>query len=158
VTTSPIGRKLIEEFEGFSPSAYKDQNGIPTIAYGHTSGVHMGDTCGVMQAEQFLAEDLKTAETAINDLVRVPLTQNQFDALVSLVYNIGRGNFACSTVLRSLNENQNQAASAAILMWVKTNGKVNPGLQRRREAERALFLRAPEGPNTEQGRGSVSNA
>lgn len=145
MTTSPIGRKLIEEFEGFSPSAYKDQNGIPTIGVGHTSGVHMGDTCNITQAEQFLADDLKTAEAAINDLVQVPLTQNQFDALVSLVYNIGRGNFACSTVLRSLNENQYLAASAAILIWNKVNGKVNPGLQRRREAERKLFLTPPEG-------------
>lgn len=145
MTTSPIGRKLIEEFEGFSPSAYKDQNGIPTIAYGHTSGVHMGQTCNITQAEQFLADDLKTAEAAINDLVRVPLTQNQFDALVSLVYNIGRGNFACSTVLRSLNENQYLAASAAILMWNRIGGEVNAGLVRRRQAERNLFL-SPVGP------------
>jgi lysozyme len=125
--------------------AYKDQRGIPTIGYGHTGGVLMGDRCTQERAEAWLAEDVGTAERAISRLVTAGLLQNQFDALVSLVYNIGEGNFAESTVLRKLNILDYRAAAEAILMWNKTGGQVNAGLQRRREAERALFLTPPGG-------------
>jgi lysozyme len=156
MTTSLLGRKLIEQFEGFSPSAYQDQRGIPTIAYGHTSGVKMGDSCTLWEADEWLAQDLKTAEDAIAKMVTCGLTQNQYDALISLVFNIGQGNFSRSTVLRELNILQYRAAADAFLMWCRTNGNVNAGLQRRREAERALFLTAPSTENFLGG--SVSNA
>ena len=114
--TSANGRKLIEQFEGCSLHAYLDQRGIPTIGYGHTQGATMGQTCTQAEADAWLAEDLATAEQAVSRLVKVPLTQNQFDALVSLCYNIGQGNFAESTVLRLLNAGSIQGSAEAILM------------------------------------------
>ena len=140
MTTDQAGRSLIEQFEGCSLHAYLDQRGIPTIGYGHTQGATMGQTCTQAEADAWLAEDLATAEQAVSRLVKVPLTQNQFDALVSLCYNIGQGNFAESTVLRLLNAGSIQGSAEAILMWNKTGGVINPGLMRRREAEKALFL------------------
>ncbi len=140
MTTSPNGRKLIESFEGLRLTAYLDQRGIATCGYGHTASVKMGDTCTPEQADEWLAGDLATAEGAVNRLVKVPLTQNQFDALVSLCFNIGQGNFAESTVLRDLNGGYIIPAACAILDWNKTNGQVNSGLVNRRNAEKALFL------------------
>jgi lysozyme len=143
MTTSPAGRALIESFEGCSLKAYLDQRSVPTIGFGHTLGVVMGDTCTPSEADEWLVGDLATAEAAVNR-VPAPLTQNQYDALVSLTYNIGSGNFASSTVFKrlSLSPPDYQNAAAAILMWDKTNGEVNPGLVRRRQAEEALFLQS----------------
>lgn len=152
MTTSLFGRKFIEMFEGFAPSAYQDQRGIWTIGYGHTSGVKQGHAVTMGEADQFMADDLKTAEDAINRLVKTGLTQNQFDALVSLVFNIGEGNFANSTVLRDLNALQYAGAAIAITFWNRTNGTVNPGLVRRREAEKALFLTVPKPEKTQGGK------
>lgn len=145
MTTSENGRKLIESFEGCVLTAYLDQRGIATCGFGHTQGVKMGDTCTQMQADAWLEGDLATAESAVNRLVKAALTQNQFDALISLTYNIGQGNFADSTVLKRLNIGTPDYAGAAdaILMWDKTGGVVNPGLERRRQAEQALFLTPP---------------
>jgi lysozyme len=142
--TSPAGRKLIEEFEGLSLAAYQDQRGIQTIGYGHTAGVKSGDTCTQAEADAWLGYDLQTAESAVNSMC-VSLTQNQFDALVSLTYNIGIGNFGESTVRKRLTIGtpDYQGAAEAFLMWDKTNGAVNPGLVNRRTAEKALFLTAP---------------
>lgn len=146
MTTSDAGATFIKQFEGFNPSAYQDQRGIPTIGYGHTLGVKLGDTCTQAQADQWLVDDLANTEGAVNKYVRPVLSQNQFDALVSLTFNIGSGNFLQSTVLKRLNLTQPAdyaGAAEAILMWNRTNGEVNPGLQRRREAEKDLFLTPP---------------
>lgn len=140
MTTSPAGRKLLEEFEGVRLSAYLDGNAIPTIGFGHTTGVKMGDICTRAQADAFLTDDLKTAEGAVNRLVKVPLNQNQFDALVSITFNIGQGNLEHSTLLRILNLRQYEEAATAFLMWDKVAGAISPGLNRRRDAERVLFL------------------
>ena len=147
MTTSPAGRKLIETLEGLSLKAYADQRGIPTIGYGHTNGVKLGDTCTPEQADEWLAGDLLTAEGAVNRLVKCALRQCQFDALVSLCFNIGQGNFAESTVLKRLNVGtpDYSGAATAFLMWVRTNGDVNPGLVKRREAEEQLFLTPDSG-------------
>jgi len=144
LTTSPAGRTLIESFEGCELTAYQDQRGIWTIGFGHTGAeVVSGLVCTQEQADVWLAQDLLMTETAIEHLLPVDLalTQNQFDALVSLVYNIGSGDFQISTVRRKLSQTppDYQGASQAFGMWCKTNGVVNPGLVRRRAAEMALF-------------------
>ena len=142
MTTSPAGRSLIESFEGCVYVAYQDQRGIWTCGYGHTQGVVEGVVCTKAQADAWLEGDLAIAEGAVNRMVKAALRQNQFDALVSLVYNIGQGNFAESTVLKRLNIGtpDYSGAATAFLLWNKTNGEINPGLVRRREAEQALFL------------------
>lgn len=142
MTTSPNGRALISSFEGLRLAAYKDQRGIPTIGYGHAIGVQMGETITQPEADAFLADDLQTAEAAIARLVHVPLSQNQFDALVSFVYNVGQGNFAHSTLLDLLNQGAYAGAAQQFMKWIYTNGVVNPGLERRRLAEQKLFLEA----------------
>ncbi len=142
MTISPEGRRMVEDFEGVRLTAYKDGRGIPTIGVGHTQGVQMGDIITFDQADKLLSGDLKTAENAVNHLVKVPLTQNQFDALVSLTFNIGQGNFSMSTVLRKLNMGDNPAAADAFLMWKKIAGEDSPGLLNRRTAERTVFLEA----------------
>ncbi len=142
MTTSEAGVKFIEVFEGFRSNAYLDQGGVATIGFGHTSGVKEGDTCTMAQAEQWLKEDLSNAERTVNALAGqfVDLTQNEFDALVSLTFNIGGGNFSQSTVLRELREGEPAKAADAFLMWDKIKGIPNTGLHRRRTAEKALFL------------------
>ena len=132
-------------FEGCELHAYLDQRGFPTIGYGHTAGVVIGDTCNEQQAQAWLYQDLYTADVAVNKAVTVCLTQNQFDALVSLAFNIGAYAFAHSTLVRILNAGSVQAAADQFLVWDKTNGQTNPGLLRRRNAERTLFL-TPSAP------------
>ena len=143
MTTSAAGRKLIETFEGLRLTAYLDQNNIPTIGYGHTSGVYLGQTITQEEADEFLAIDLHQAEQVVYHLADVPLNQNQFDALVSLIYNIGGGAFKTSTVLRRLLAGDYEGASAAFLLWDKVSGQTNQGLLNRRTAERILFLTEP---------------
>lgn len=138
---------LVASFEGCELHAYLDQRNIPTIGYGHTGNVIMGDVCNEEQAQAWLSEDLEVADGAVNRAVKVPLTQNQFDALVSLCFNIGSGNFATSTLVRDLNASNIQAAADQFLVWDHTNKQVNPGLTRRRIAERTLFLQ--QGPWSE---------
>lgn len=136
---SQKGIEFIEKLEGVRFEAYKDSGGIWTIGAGHTGGVKEGDVATPEQVDQWLEEDLHGAETAINAYVKSPLNQNQFDALVSLVFNIGAGNFHNSTVLRLLNLHDYLGAGNAFLMWNKVNGKEITGLTSRRYAERTLF-------------------
>ena len=138
--TSANGRKLIEEFEGLRLTSYQDQRGIWTIGYGHTANVFANETITQAEADDFLAIDLHQVETVIYNDVKVPLNQNQFDALVSFIYNIGSGNFADSTLLQMLNLSNYSGAAEQFMKWIYTNGTVNPGLERRRAAEQALFL------------------
>lgn len=139
--TSQKGIDLIKEFEDYSERVYMCAGGKYTIGYGHTRGVQVGDTCTKEQAEKYLREDLKDAEEAVLALVTVPLTQNQFDALVSLVFNIGSGNFYDSTIRRVINLKISDIEEyrRAWMMWVKSRGKVLKGLVRRRELEFKLF-------------------
>lgn len=103
--------------------------------------VKKGDTCTLEQAKEYFAHDLNRFESSVNKLVEVPLSQNQFDALVSLTYNIGQTAFSNSTLLKKLNAKDYQGAADQFLRWNKGGGKVMKGLVRRREAERALFLK-----------------
>lgn len=131
--------KLVASFEGLSLKAYQDQRGIWTIGYGHTANVKEGDTCTQLEAEAWLDADLLIADKALQRLAPVPFNQNQYDALCSLIYNIGQGNFASSTILNELIAGDYDKAGQAILMWDKTNGQVNPGLLRRRQAELLIY-------------------
>lgn len=138
---SDEGLKLTELFEGCRQEAYLDQAGIPTIGFGHIKGVKMGDKCTIAQAEKWLEEDVQEAVGAVNRLVKVPLTQNQFDALVDFTFNLGAGNLAKSTLLRLLNRKDYVKAADEFPKWNKAAGFVRKGLTRRREAERDLFLK-----------------
>ncbi|MGG7603560.1 lysozyme [Massilia sp. BKSP1R2A-1] len=133
-------RALIREFEGCYLSAYRCPAGIPTIGVGHIRGVKMGDRCSVQQADVWLTEDLQDAEAAVNTLVKVPLAQQQFDALVSFTFNLGQGALAESTLLILLNKRSFKAAAEQFDRWVHSGGKKLAGLVRRRAAEKALFL------------------
>ena len=138
------GKSLIKEFEGFRAQAYVCPAGVMTVGYGTTrikgKLVKSGMKITTEEADVFLEEDLKNFEDAVNQSVLVELTQNQFDAIVSLVYNIGVGNFQKSTLLKKLNGGQYEDAAEQFLRWDKASGKSLPGLSRRRKAERKLFL------------------
>lgn len=144
--TSTNGINLIKSFEGLRLKAYDDGVGVWTIGFGtikYPNGIRVkaGDSCTSQQAEDYLRNDLSAFESAVNRLVKAKLTQNQFDALVSLTYNIGSGAFKGSTLLKLLNKGDYQGAADQFLVWNKAGGKVMKGLVRRREAERALFLK-----------------
>lgn len=132
---------MIEPYEGLKLQAYRDTNGVWTIGFGHTGAdVHAGLVWTRDQAIAALVHDMLTADHDIINDVRVPLNQNEFDALVSLDYNIGGGHFAKSTILAKLNAGDRSGAADAFLMWVQPGSANTAGLTRRRTAERALFL------------------
>lgn len=137
---SDYGLSLIKNFEGFSATPYRDAAGW-SIGYGHYMGV-----APTMQyvspdmAEELLTRDTETAQSAVRSLVTVPLNQNQFDSLTSLVYNIGVGAFGKSTLLRLLNDSNYQGAADQFPRWNKSEGKINPVLVARSEHEREIFL------------------
>ena len=141
--TGNEGIELIKQFEGFRREAYPCPAGVWTIGYGHTQGVKAGDKITEMEAEHYLRYDIGDAEQAVNSLINVPLEQCQFDALVSLVFNIGCGNFYSSTVRRLVNEGcrDKNKITHAFCMWKKSNGRVLKGLLRRREAEARLYCK-----------------
>lgn len=135
------GLEIIKDSEKLRLKAYMPTpNDVPTIGYGHTAGVKMGMTWTEGQAEQGLREDCQDAELRVNGHVSVPLNQNQFDALVSFVFNVGGGAFASSTLLRHLNAGRYQEAADQFPRWNKQAGKVLKGLTIRRARERELFL------------------
>lgn len=145
-TINKIGLKLIAQFEGCYLQAYLCPAKVWTIGIGTTiypNGVKVkkGDKCTQEQAHEYLAHDMIEFEKTVNESVKVPLSQNQFDALVSLAYNIGSTAFKNSTLLKKLNAKDYQGAADQFLRWNKGGGKVLKGLVRRREAERALFLK-----------------
>ena len=133
------GTKLLKFFEGCKLTAYQDSVGVWTIGYGHTKGVYAGMTITQEEAEQMLLTELEEYEGYVEKYVTVPLTQNQFDALVVWVYNLGPTNFRNSTLLKELNAGNYNAAGQEITRWNKAGGKVLAGLVKRREAEAQLF-------------------
>jgi lysozyme len=136
---SAEGIALIKKFEGCKLEAYLDSVNVPTIAFGRTKNVKIGDTCTKEQAEAWLEEEMEEYEGYINNMVKVNLEQNQFDALVAWVYNLGPTNLKDSTLLKVLNESKYDGVPAQIRRWNKAGGKVLDGLIRRREAESLLF-------------------
>ena len=144
---SVAGIDQICEFEGLRLNAYDDGVGVWTIGFGTTiypNGIKVkkGDTCTEAQAKAYMAHDLKKFESAVNSAVTVPINQNQFDALVSLVYNIGTSGFKNSTLVKKLNAGDIRGAAAQFDVWNKGGGKVMQGLANRRAVERKLFEKA----------------
>jgi len=138
--TSIEGLALIKKFEGLELEAYKCAAGVWTIGYGHTKDVQEGDVISESHADHMLEVELEEFEGYINDNVTAPLSQNQFDALVSWVYNLGPANLKASTMLKVLNSGDYEGVPAQIKRWNKAGGKVLEGLIRRREAEALLFV------------------
>ena len=139
MNTSAEGIALIKKFEGCELKAYQCSAGVWTIGYGHTKDVEEGDTISKDQAEEMLVEELHEYENYVNEYVNVALSQNQFDALVSWVYNLGPANLKASTLLKVLNAGEYDEVPAQIKRWNKAGGQVLDGLIRRREAESLLF-------------------
>lgn len=132
---------IIKKHEGLRLEAYlPTPNDVWTIGYGHTHTAKQGMKITEPQAEELLRRDIAWAENAVNKSAVVPLTQNQFDALVSFVFNVGEGAFGSSTLLRMLNAKDYEGAANQLLRWNKQKGRVLNGLTKRREEERKLFL------------------
>lgn len=138
--TSMKGRDLIRKFEGEKLKAYLCPAGVWTIGVGHTGpDVKPGMVITLDRSDELLRSDLARFESAVSGLLRVPVSQGQFDALVSLAFNVGSGAVGKSTLLRLLNAGDKAGAADEFLRWNKAGGKVLPGLTARRAAERDLF-------------------
>lgn len=142
MTPSRAGIQLIKGFEGLRLESYQCSAGRWTLGYGTTTGIVEGMTCTKEAAEAMLRRDVEKFAAKVSELVTQPLTQNQFDALVSFAYNVGLGAFERSTLRRKLNAGDESGAADEFLRWVKANGEILSGLKRRRQAERSLFLSA----------------
>lgn len=136
---------LIRVFEGLRLKAYQDSVGVWTIGYGETQGVTPGMCISIEQAESYLQARLGILEDEILTLVRVPINDNQLSSLESFCYNLGIGAFAHSTMLKLINKGNFQDAANEFDVWVHAGGKILPGLIKRREAEKELFLTPIEG-------------
>ena len=143
---SNLGIDLICDFEGKRLVAYDDGVGVWTIGFGTTiypNGIRVkkGDTCTEAQAKAYMSHNLKKFEQAVNSSVTIPLNQNQFDALVSLAYNIGSSAFKNSTLVKKLNAGDIRGAADQFDVWVNAGGKRMQGLVDRRAKEKEVFLR-----------------
>lgn len=140
-TINDEGLALVKRWEGLRLEAYLDSAAVWTIGYGHTGEVRPGQTITEAEAERLLRADLATAEAAVVRLVTVPLTDGQFGALVSFVFNVGQGAFAGSTLLRRLNAGEYDAVPGELARWNRAGGRVLQGLANRRAAEAGLWAR-----------------
>ena len=138
---SAAGLGLLKRSEGFRSQIYNDVNGLPTIGYGHRLQKHEAFPAGISegQAVELLVADVRQAELAVLRLVKVPLTQGQFDALVDFCFNLGAGRLASSTLLKVLNSERYGDASEQLLRWDIAGGIENTGLKGRRQAEFELW-------------------
>ena len=139
------GLALLKEFEGCRLKAYPDPGtgGEPwTIGYGHIGGVNEGDVITQSQADSLLAADLAHLSAQVDAALTVELTDNQFSSLVCFAYNVGIGNLRNSMLLHLVNQGQLTAAAGQFERWDRAAGHIMPGLLRRRQAEKALFLAA----------------
>jgi lysozyme len=142
MTTSEEGKVELKGYEGVRYVGYLDTGGVPTNGVGHTGPeVYVGQVVDEAQVDAWLTEDLKEAEDAVNRLVKVALTQGQFDALASFVFNLGETQFAKSTLLRKLNAGDFEGARNEFKRWVYDNGKIQPGLVKRRYSEANRFTK-----------------
>ena len=138
--TSNKGIDLIKKHEGFRSKAYRCSANVLTIGYGHTLNVKSTDVITLDQAESFLRQDVEFAEKEVNKH-NLNINQNQFDALVSFVFNLGVGNFARSTLLRKIKSNPNDPTiRREFNRWIYAGGKVLNGLVRRRKEEADLYF------------------
>lgn len=138
--TSDKGIGLIKKYEGLRLKAYLCPAKVWTIGYGHTGGVKSGDVVSEAQAEALLRTDLVKFEKVVSSSGLL-LNQNQFDALVSFTYNVGAGNFANSTLFRTIKQNpSDKKIREEFLRWVYAAGKMLPGLKSRRIDESNLYF------------------
>jgi lysozyme len=141
LSTSDAGLALIKRFEGFCATVYRCPAGIPTIGYGHV--IKRGETfkpLSEFEATELLRADAGIAERAVQRLITVPLTQNQFDAVVSFTFNLGEGALERSSLRQLINVGQFAKVPSELNRWVFAKGKKLPGLVLRRLAEGALFV------------------
>jgi lysozyme len=138
---SQTGLALLKQSEGFRPHTYKDVNGLATIGFGHRllAGESFPNGITELEATRLLVNDIQTAEQAVVRLVKVPLAQGQFDALVDFCFNLGCGRLSSSTLLKVLNTGRYHDAAEQLLRWDIAAGDVNKGLKERREAEFTLW-------------------
>lgn len=134
------GLDIIKKFEGLRLQAYLCPAGKPTIGWGHTYGVKMGRTISVAEAEVLLDHDYQDALSGVEELITVPLTENQLGALASFVFNLGRGKLIGSTLRKKLNQGDYKGAAEELDKWVYAGGVKLDGLVARRAAEKELFL------------------
>nr|DAF78405.1 MAG TPA: Lysozyme [Caudoviricetes sp.] len=145
---SQVGIDLIKQFEGYRGNAYPDPAtgaepwtiGYGTTIYPNGSKVKKGDTASQVRAEEYLRHDVAKFESGVSALLTAPTTQGQFDAMVSLAYNIGLGNFGKSTLLKKHNARCYTCAADQFRVWNRANGKVMNGLTKRRAAERQVYM------------------
>ena len=136
------GIDLIKRFEGFSAKVYICPSGYPTIGFGHVVKPYEDFSAGIdeAQAEELLRQDAQIAERAVLRLINVPLTDGQFDALVSFTYNLGGGALQRSTLRRKINREEHADVPEQFMRWVWAGGRRMKGLVRRREAESFCYL------------------
>ena len=140
MTTSDLGIELIKKHEGFRSKAYRCSANVLTIGFGHTLNVKSTDVITLDEAEYFLRQDVEFAEKEVNKH-NLNINQNQFDALVSFVFNLGVGNFARSTLLKKIKSNPNDPAIRKEFgRWIYAGGKALNGLVRRRREEADLYF------------------
>lgn len=140
IAVSAVGLVAVANFEGFRATAYKDVAGVPTIGYGETAGVKMGQTTTPDRALTQLLKSLNTHSNQIKPYIKVPLYQYEFDAYSSFAYNVGVGNFKNSTLLKKLNAGDYAGACAELKKWKYAGGKVQQGLVNRREKEYKMCM------------------
>lgn len=133
------GLLALKHDEGTRNVAYLDTANVWTICTGSTTGVYKGQRATDAECEARLRKDVQAAEAAVKRQVRVPLTQGQYDALVSFTFNLGEGNLRGSTLLRKANAGDCYGAGAQFDRWVYSGGKVTRGLVTRRAGERARW-------------------
>lgn len=134
------GLSIIKQCEGCKLKAYLCPSLVPTIGYGHTTGVKLGDTITQADADRYLLQDIKRFEQAVSALVKVPINTNQFSALVSFTFNVGVSNLKSSTLLKKLNLRDYKGCSNEFERWVYgSNKKPLEGLKKRRKLEKELF-------------------
>lgn len=138
---SDDGVKAIKGFEGLFLSAYLCPAGVPTIGWGSTEGVKLGMRITVSEAETLLRNELAKFESGVSKMVKVKLTQHQFDALVSFSYNVGLGALERSTLLKKLNAGDYASVPSQLMRWTQGGGRELPGLVRRRRMEAEMWMR-----------------
>ena len=136
---STEGLALIKKFEGCKLRAYQDSVGVWTIGVGHTKGVVEGDVITEEEADEYLRADVREAEECVSRAVTLPLTQGEFDACVSFVFNVGCGAFRGSTLLKRILDSDFDGARLEFARWNKAGGQVLAGLTARRKAEAEMF-------------------
>lgn len=139
LTLSATGLAFISQNEGRELNAYKDVVGVVTICDGHTKTAKMGQTATNEICDALLKEDTREAQAAVKRLVKVKVTQSQYDAMVDFVFNLGEGNFASSTLLRKINADDCWGAGKEFPRWNMAKGKVWPGLTKRANARKVMW-------------------